>query len=60
MINLLKRMLHKDVKNRITLDEIASNEWITCNGSEPCDWASDVDYVEFADPNDEELKQEVS
>ena len=60
MIDLLKMMLNKDVKKRITLEEIANHKWITCNGTWPCNWSSDVDYLEFADPKDEELNKEVS
>ena len=60
MIDLLKRMLHKEPNQRITLEEIAEHKWITCNGTEPCDWANDVDFVEFEDPKNEELDQEVS
>eukprot|EP01035_Chromulina_nebulosa_P018133 gene18133-23787_t len=32
---LLKRMLDKDYKTRITLDEVISDDWVTLEGSDP-------------------------
>ena len=47
-------MLKKEEKERISLEEMAQDPWITCRGQEPCDWANDVEYVEFADPTEKQ------
>ena len=60
MINLLKRMLNKNPKERITMDEIQEHPWITLNGLRPVSWKNDVNFVEFSDVKDEDFNQEVT
>lgn len=60
MINLLKRMLNKNPKERITMEEIQEHPWITLNGLRPCSWKNDANYVEFSDVKDEDFNQEVT
>lgn len=34
-----------------------NHPWITSNGQEPCCWETDVKFVKFEDPTEEELNQ---
>jgi len=43
--DLMKKMLKKDPKERITVEDLQYHPWITKNGEESCDWKNDVEYV---------------
>ena len=35
LVDLLKMMLRKDPERRVTLNEVAQHDWVTCNGVQP-------------------------
>lgn len=37
------------------MDQMQAHAWITNQGTQPCDWKNDVEYVTFDDVTEEEV-----